>query len=368
MRGQDLAARLRPFAGARDALGAPGVHHHPPVGFLFITHADHEDAALQAEHRAGHRQRAPPLAGAGFRREALHPEDLVEVSLWNGRVGFVRPGRTRPFIFVVDLHRGVENLLEIVRTAKGARTPDQVLVEDVFGNVDPPLPAHLLLDEVHRKDRRQVLRRDRFPRSRVKGRAHRFGHVRLDVVPLLRNFVIRQYDLGCFHHLSPSCSFVEFPHGQNKKPNRELLESDPAGVVFKGFAIAHQSIGRKIPVRVSYGNGNDDLLVFREMGDLSQNLGIRRPLIFNAGAEAKVHRGQAKGLHGRAEIEQGAGIAQASIRQDQNRRGGIEKTESPLQPCRPALSIFPADVHEPEQLLRELDLPRPVNAVTGPTL
>ena len=50
---------------------------------------------------------------------------------------------------------------------------------------------------------RQIPRPDRFPRTRVEGGAHRLGQIRLDVVPLLRNLVIRQNDLQLFHNPSP---------------------------------------------------------------------------------------------------------------------------------------------------------------------
>ena len=67
--------------GAGHDLRAVGLHQDPPVRLLVVARADHVDLDLEAEHRAGERQRAAPLAGAGLRREARHALLLVVVGL-----------------------------------------------------------------------------------------------------------------------------------------------------------------------------------------------------------------------------------------------------------------------------------------------
>ena len=53
---QNRPAAMRFHRGAGDHVAAPDMHHHPPVRLLMVAHLDHENLALQVEHRAGERQ------------------------------------------------------------------------------------------------------------------------------------------------------------------------------------------------------------------------------------------------------------------------------------------------------------------------
>ncbi len=197
--GEDVAPRLGAVAGAGDALRTPGLHHHPPVGLLVIADPHHVDAALQVEHPAGHGQRAAPLASARLRREPLDAVGLVVVGLGHGRVGLVGAGGADAFVLVVDLDGAPEGLLEIEGAPQGRRPPEQVLVQDLLGDLDPALRAHLLLDEVHGEDDLHVLGPDRLACAGVQRGIHRPGQIRQDVVPLPGDLRVVEHDLPFFH-------------------------------------------------------------------------------------------------------------------------------------------------------------------------
>jgi len=204
---QDGPSRGGPVAGAGNALGPPDVHHHAPVGFLVVADPDHVDSAFQAEHLAGHGKGAAPLSGPRFRGETLDAEYLVVIGLGNGRVRLVRPRRAVSFIFVVDLHGGVEKLFEIPGPEEGRGTPQNVFFENRFGDVDPALRRSFLLDQVHGENRGEILRFHRLAGRRVERRVHGRRQVRHDVVPLPGDLVISQ---GHFHLFHGSRSFLNF--------------------------------------------------------------------------------------------------------------------------------------------------------------
>src|SRR5450756_2952674 len=77
--GQHGAPGVGLVAGAGYHVGAPELHHAAPIGLLVVAHLDHVDHALEAEHLAGHAERAAPLAGAGLGGEARGAVDLVVV-------------------------------------------------------------------------------------------------------------------------------------------------------------------------------------------------------------------------------------------------------------------------------------------------
>src|SRR5256885_5136803 len=55
----------------------------------------------------------------------------------------------------------MERLLEAWGGVERRGPPQPIDIPDRLGDLDPPLLAHLLLDELHRKERRQVLGPDR---------------------------------------------------------------------------------------------------------------------------------------------------------------------------------------------------------------
>ena len=91
---------------------APGFHQHPAVGLLLVADLDHVNLAFHPEEVAAEGKRASPLAGAGFRGEALDPFLFVVVGLGDGGVGFVAPGRAHAFIFVINPGGGFQGLLQ----------------------------------------------------------------------------------------------------------------------------------------------------------------------------------------------------------------------------------------------------------------
>ena len=178
---QGIAAGLGFVAGAGHAGSAPGLHHGLAVGLLVEADPDHVNLAFQAELRTGEGEGAAPLAGAGLGGHALDPEDFVVVGLGHGGVGFVATGRAAPLVFVVDPGRGLKRLFQPAGAHQGGWAPEAQHVQYRFGDVDPALRAHLLLDQVHGKNRRQVLGRHRRPVGPKRGIER---NIRQDIVPL----------------------------------------------------------------------------------------------------------------------------------------------------------------------------------------
>src|SRR3990170_709304 len=193
---EDLLARLRVRARARDHLRAVRLHQHAAVGLLVVGDLHHVDLALQPEHVARDRERRAPLAGAGLGRQPRHAGLLVVVGLRDGRVGLVAAGRAHALVLVVDARRRAERLLEPPRAVERRRPPQAVEGAHGLGDLDPALLADLLLDQLHREQRRQVLGPDRLAGAGVQRRRQGGLEVGLDVVPLRRDVLLVEQELG----------------------------------------------------------------------------------------------------------------------------------------------------------------------------
>src|SRR5262249_15200942 len=121
---EDLLPRLRVGAGTRHDLGAPRLHHDATIRLLLVRDLHHVDLALEAEQRAGERERRAPLAGAGLGAEPRDAFLLVVVRLRHGRVRLVAAGRADALVLVVDPRRSVEALLESPRADERSRPPE----------------------------------------------------------------------------------------------------------------------------------------------------------------------------------------------------------------------------------------------------
>ena len=193
---EHLLAGLRVGAGAGHDLGAPRLHHDPAIGLLLIRHLHHVDLALQAEHLAGQRERRAPLTGAGLGRQPRDLFLLVVVGLGDGRVRLVAAGRAHALVLVVDAGRPADGLLQPPGAVERRRPPQPVDVADLVGDLDPALLADFLLDQLHGEQRRQVGRPDRLLGAGVQHRRRRRLEVGLDVVPLGRDVLLVEDELG----------------------------------------------------------------------------------------------------------------------------------------------------------------------------
>src|SRR5207249_10540810 len=193
---EDYLAGLRVGAPARPHLRAPGLHHDPALRLLLVRHLHHVDLALQAEHLTGERDRGAPLAGARLGAEPRDLFFLVVVGLRDRRVRLVAAGRAHAFVLVVDVRRRAERLLEAARAIGRRRTPQAIDVTDLVGDLDPALLADLLLDQLHREERRQILRADRLLGAGMEHGRRRRLEVGLDVVPLGRDVLLVEDELG----------------------------------------------------------------------------------------------------------------------------------------------------------------------------
>ena len=221
MQGEYFRARLGGPGRAGVHGGAPGLHHRAPVRLLVVGGPDHPDLAVDAVLRAGERQRAAPLAGAGLGGEPLGALGRVVVRLRDGGVRLVRPGRGHALVLVVDARGRVQRLLQPARAVQRGGPPQPVDVEHLGGDVDVGVGGHLLADQLHREQRRQVFRPHRLHRPRVQRRWRRRGQVGHDVVPLAGDLGLIQCDLGALGHNSlRSPAATSFPEPYAAPPGR----------------------------------------------------------------------------------------------------------------------------------------------------
>ena len=168
---------------ARDALGAEALHEGAPVGLLLEAHLHHVDHDLEPEEGPGERQGRPPLTRAGLCGDALDALLLVVEGLGDRGVGLVAAGRAHALVFVIDLGRRLQGLLEPTRPIEGRGAPLAVDIAHGPGDLDLALRAHFLLDDGAREDHRQVVRPDGLLGAGMQDRVQRLGQVRVDVVP-----------------------------------------------------------------------------------------------------------------------------------------------------------------------------------------
>ena len=189
---EHLAPVFGLVAGAGMHRRAPGVHEHAAIRLLLVAHLDHVNIALQAKQLASQRQGRTPLARAGLGGEAFGAGDLVVIGLGDGGVGLVAAGGTGAFVFVVNVRRRLERLLEAHRAQQRRGPPQRVNFADLVGDRDPAVGAHFLLDEVFRENRQQGLRRYRLFGARMQRRRQRLGKVRQKIIPLFGNVLLAQ--------------------------------------------------------------------------------------------------------------------------------------------------------------------------------
>ena len=114
--------------------------------------------------------------------------------------GLCDPAGETALVLVVDPGRGVQQLLQPVGAEQRRRPPELVDVDDLAGDVDVVLAGHLLADQLHREQRRQVVGADRLEGARVQRRRRGRGQVGDDVVPLVRDLRLVKDELGPLGH------------------------------------------------------------------------------------------------------------------------------------------------------------------------
>src|SRR6476620_12542778 len=142
---EDRTPGLRLFGRARHDLCAPRLDQRAPVRLLLVGDPDHVDLAVETDQLASERERAPPLARAGLRRQPSPPFLLVVKRLSHRRVRLVAARRADPLVLVEDPRAGTNRLLEPPCTEERRRAPQAVdlqhLVRDRdLGVLDDLLP------------------------------------------------------------------------------------------------------------------------------------------------------------------------------------------------------------------------------------
>ncbi len=203
---EDPAAGFGEVRRARVHGPAERLDHDPAVGLLVVRRPHLPDLALQVELRARERQRGPPLPGTRLGGQPPDAGLRVVERLRHRRVRLVRAGRRDPFVLVVDPGRGAERLLQTVRAVQRARSPQPVDVEHLVGDVEVLVRGHLLQDQVHREQRREVVGTHRLAGAGVQHGRRRRRQVVQDVVPAGRHLALVEQELVLLHlcHRTPS--------------------------------------------------------------------------------------------------------------------------------------------------------------------
>ena len=202
---------------ARHAARAVALHHRPPVRLLLVAHPDHVDVDFEPENRTGIGQRRAPLAGPGLGRDAANAGFLVVKRLRHRGVRLVAADRAHAFVLVVDLGRRIERLLQTPRPVQRRRPPLAVDIAYRVRNLDLAIGAHLLADQRHREQGRQVVGTDRLFGARVQHRRRRARQVGDDVVPGFGHAILAKQVFQGFAHVAPPLADAPFSSGHANK-------------------------------------------------------------------------------------------------------------------------------------------------------
>src|ERR1035437_10236195 len=199
-RRQHSAAGMGMVARAGENFGAPDVHHHAAVWLLVVTAPHHVHGAFHAEKLACQGQRAAPLPRPGFGGQPLDARALVVVRLRHRGIRLVAAGRTGAFVFEIDARRRIKQLLQAARRKERGGPPQAIDIHHFARDIDQRLGGKLLLDQFHRKERRQILRRQRRASAWMKRWGHGFRQRRQDIDPDGGNLAIGQQEFRMLRH------------------------------------------------------------------------------------------------------------------------------------------------------------------------
>ena len=148
---QHLAAKLGQLRGRSHTFGAVGFHDRSAIGLLVVGNPNLEHRNVDIEQRAGKGQRCAPLPCTGFGSEGANARFTIVESLGNCSIRFVTARRADAFVFVEDLCRCAEGLLETMGPVQRRRPPEVVNVTYRLRDLDFPLSGHFLFNQGHRK-------------------------------------------------------------------------------------------------------------------------------------------------------------------------------------------------------------------------
>jgi len=146
---QHISAGLGFVAGAGDAGGSVGFHHHAAVGLAVKAYFDHVYFAFHVEEFTGNRKCDAPLTGAGLGGNTLDTLFLVVIGLRNSCIQFMAAGRAGTFVFIIDSGRRIQFLFQLIGAMQNGRTVRPVIVLYFIGNFDIALRAEFLHNQFH---------------------------------------------------------------------------------------------------------------------------------------------------------------------------------------------------------------------------
>ncbi|OLN24419.1 hypothetical protein DVDV_4257 [Desulfovibrio sp. DV] len=186
------------FRGRGKDLSAVGIDENAAIGLLVVAHLDHVDRAFHAHHGTGKGQGRAPLAGSGLGSQAFHALGLVVISLGDGGIGLVRPGRRDRLVFIINLAFDPKRLFQALGPHQRRRTIEAINVEHRLGDGQPAGGRHFLLDDGLGENDFELLGTDGLFGLGIERRGQGCGQVRQSVIPLRRHLALGQIDLH-FH-------------------------------------------------------------------------------------------------------------------------------------------------------------------------
>ena len=170
---EQRAAVVGDVAGTRVHGRPVHLHHDPAIRLRNVRGGNLPDLAFDPVLRCRECQRCSPLTGTGLGRQLRDALLMVVVRLRHRGVGLVRAGWADAFVLVVDPRRSIERLLQPMSAEQRRWSPQPVDIEHAAGDVDVAVLCHLLHDQCHREQRRQIVGPDRLHRSWMQRRRRR---------------------------------------------------------------------------------------------------------------------------------------------------------------------------------------------------
>ncbi len=183
---EDRASRVRLVGGTRHHTRAVRLDQPAPVRLLVVRDPDHVDLDLEAEDSTRECKCRAPLAGPGLGRQARDALLLRVERLRHCGVRLVRPRGRDALVLVVDARRGLERLFQSARAIERRRAPLAIHRSHLFRDREEAVGRDLLLDDLQREERREVVGPDRLSGARMEHRRRRLREVGGEVVPGLR--------------------------------------------------------------------------------------------------------------------------------------------------------------------------------------
>ncbi len=120
-------------------------------------------------------------------------------------------------------------------------------------------------------------------------------------------------------------------------------------------------------IRIAHRDCDDEAFRFRDASVSLHHIRIHDALVMDAGIESEMQRSKTDVLHDGTHIKHRSCFSQCLVDEDDDGSGGIEVAETSLHPHSPFHLVFPGNVHDLKDMLGEIHLSYPIDAVVRPS-